>query len=153
PARRQGGVASGLLCGGAVNQRFGETTREFGLPPEPPVFPEGAAAPSCAQWCAPGHMDEREAMQQQRLGEARLAPQIERNVGIERLGLEFELALPTREVGGQRHLRHALVDLTNALADNKLLLDQAERCRLAFAERGETRLAHLFEARQREVPQ
>jgi hypothetical protein len=72
--------------------------------------------------------------------------QIERNVGVARLGLKFELALPAREVGEERHLRHALIDRTDALPDEELLLDQVERRRLAYAQRREARLSHLLEA-------
>ena len=86
-------------------------------------------------------------MQQRRLQQTRVGPEIETDVGFQILGLEAGLPLPQCEIAGERHLRHVVIDLADRLADIELLLDQIQRHRLAMTERRHRCLAHLGKPR------
>ena len=86
-------------------------------------------------------------MQQHRLCKTRLAPEIERNVFLERFGLESKLPLLPLQIGEQRRLRYALVDLTDAVADDEFVVDHVERNDVAVTQGGQARVAHLGKTR------
>ncbi len=92
-------------------------------------------------------------MQERRFEKARFAAQIERDLLRQRLGREACPALPTGEIGGQRHLRHAFVDPADLVADDEPRLDQPEGGLVAVAERRERRVAHLDEPGHRMAAQ
>ena len=81
------------------------------------------------------------------LAAVRCAAQVDRDFALQRGRLEPRLALQPREVGGERHLRHAVVDAADPVADDEARLDQPERRRLAVAQRRERRVAHLGKPR------
>jgi hypothetical protein len=92
-------------------------------------------------------------MQEGRLQQARLGPEVEADFGLQVLGLETRLPLPQRQIAGERHLRHAFVDLAHGLADIEPPLDHLQRHVVAMTERGQRRLAHFGEPRHGEIAQ
>jgi hypothetical protein len=86
-------------------------------------------------------------VQQGRLQQPRVAAQVHGDFRLQRCRLEPRAPLQAREVGSERHLRHAVVDPANTVANDEARLDDAERRCVAVAERRQRRVAHLGEPR------
>jgi hypothetical protein len=92
---------------------------------------------------APRHLDQIEPVQQCGFEQSGLATQIDRNLGFQRLRSQTRLTLPARQIKGEWHLRHAIVDATDLIADNKARFDDPKRRLIAVTKGGERGVSHF----------
>ena len=113
--------------GVAVEARLDHGHGELGVPLELPGLLEGAGGAAARVGAlAPVDAEERQAVEQDRPGQLRLASEVELDDCRRGAGSEPQRPLLSREVRGERHHRRRLRDLTELLADDERPVDEPE---------------------------